>query len=117
MPQTHYLTAWLTSGSQTVRMGILPVGAYVVRVHVHCTVAFNSDGTDNVTMGYTGTTNAYATSTDVSTTGIKAPTLGAGAGFDGTAREVNAYYVNGGTEASAGKALCIIEYFIAPRSP
>ena len=117
MPATSNLQAWVTSSNATVPMGILPINSYVVRVQLHATQAFNSDGTDNISVGITGTTNKFATATDVSTTGVKTVTLGSGVGFQTSAQAVNAYYVNGGSAPTTGKAIVIIEYFIAPPSP
>ena len=115
--QTRFLSAWVTSGTQIPTLGILPVGAYVVRVHIHCTVAFNSSGTDEIRVGYSSDTDAYATLTDTSTVGVKSVTLGSGIGFDGTARQVLAEYVNGGTEPSLGRSIVIVEYFLLPPQP
>jgi hypothetical protein len=98
-------------------MGILPIAAYVVRVHLHVTVAFTSDGTDNISVGYSGTLAAYATNTDSSSTGVKTVTLGANIGYQTTAREVIATYTNGGSEPGAGRGLVILEYFLAPVQP
>lgn len=110
------LVGWLTKDTQTVELGVLRSPRYIMRVHIHCTQAFNSDGTDNITVGYTGTTNAYATATDVATTGVKSVTLGSGVGYDATNRTVTATYANGGTEPSTGKALVIVEYLRVPLS-
>lgn len=114
---TSYLQATVTFGTQTVLMGTLPIGANIVRAHIHVLTAFNSDGTDNITIGYTGTTNAFATSTDVSTTGVKTVTLGANVGYQTVSRQINAYYVNGGSEPSTGKAVVNLEYFLNPFTP
>ena len=116
-PPAERLTAWVTSSTQNPTLGILQPGSYVYSVRMHVTQAFNSDGTDNISVGYDGTTNAYCTNTDVSTTGVKTPTLGSGIGYDSTARTVEAYYTNGGSEPSAGKALVIVEFFRVPLSP
>ena len=114
---TYYLAGWVASGSQPVLLGILPIASYVARVHVHCTTAFNGDGTDNITVGYTGTTNAFSTNADVSTTGVKTITLGANIGYQTVSREINAYYVNGGSEPTTGRALVIVEFFLAAVVP
>lgn len=111
------LSVWVTFGSQNPSFGNLPVGAYVYDVDIHVTQAFNSDGTDNISVGYTGTTNAFATNTDVSTTGVKSVTLGSSIGYQSVSHEILAYYTNGGTEPTTGKALVILYYVLTPRSP
>jgi hypothetical protein len=114
---THYLAGWLTSGTQNITLGVLPIAAYVVRVHIHCTTAFNAGGSDEIRVGYDADEDAYATLTDVSTSGVKTVTAGAGIGYDTTARSVEAYFVNTGAEPSAGRALVIVEYFLNPVVP
>lgn len=84
---------------------------------MHVTQAFNSSGTDNISVGYSGTTNAYCTNTDVSTTGVKSPTAGAGVGYQTTARAVNAYYTPGVADQTTGKCLVIVKCFRGPISP
>ena len=105
---------WVADDAQTVFLGKLPRFCYVMRVHLHVTEAFNSDGTDNISVGWTGTTNALATNTDVATTGVKAVTLGANNGYNSTEQIVNAYYTNGGSEPTTGKAIVIVEFMVVP---
>lgn len=111
------MTAWVTKNSQNPALGILQPNTYFVRAHVHVTEAFNSDGSDTLTVGYDTDSDAFITSVDVSTTGIKSVTLGALAGYNSTARKVEAYYVNGGSEPTTGKALVILELFSTPTQP
>lgn len=111
------LQAWVTKDSQTPILGILPASTYVLRAHVHVTEAFNSDGTDTLTVGWTGTTNAIVTSVDVSTTGVKTITLGSNAGYNSTAQKVRAYYANSGSEPTLGKAFVLIETQRIPSQP
>lgn len=111
------LAGWVTSGTQTRPLGLLRDPRYVLRVHVHVLEAFNGSGTDTLTVGYDSDTDAYATSVDVSSTGVKAVTLGTGVGFDGTNREAKAYYANGGGEPSTGKALIVVEFLRVPKQP
>jgi hypothetical protein len=111
------MMAWVTSSSQNPTLGILQPGAYVARAHVHVTEAFDSDGTDTLTVGYSTDTDAFVTSVDVSTTGVKSITLGILSGFNSTARTVKAYYVNGGSSPATGKALVILEILSSPPQP
>lgn len=108
---------WVTYGRQTVNLGILPADTYILRAHVHVTEAFNSGGTDTVTVGNDVDPDAIVTSVDVSTTGIKSVTLGVNAGYNGSAQPLKIFYSNGGGEPSAGAALVIIETAKTPSSP
>jgi hypothetical protein len=110
LPATRLLWGWAADTAQNPALGTLPAHSYVLRVHVQVTEAFDSDGTDELTVGYDADPDAYATTIDVSTTGSKTVTLGAGAGYDATSRSVKAYYTNGGTEPTTGAALILVEY-------
>lgn len=111
------LAAWLADDKQTAQLGKLPAYSVVTTVRLQVTEAFNSDGSDLISVGYSGAATAFATTTDVSTTGIKSPTLGSSAGYNSTARDVEAYYTNGGSEPSTGKALVVLEYYRIPTPP
>lgn len=110
-PELQTMQVWLADDVQVATMGELPPNSYVMNVRLQVTEGFDSDGTDEISVGYDGSTEAFATLTDVTMTGIKAVILGAEAGRVGTARTVKAYYVNGGTEPTQGKALVILEYY------
>jgi len=117
MSNSFYLSAWVTKGSQTVTLGTLPIGAYVIRSSIHCTTAFDSDGTDNISIGYTGTTTAYATATQVGTTGLKTVTNGANIGYQSVSKVVSAYYTTNGSAPTVGKCICVLEYFLTDPIP
>lgn len=110
------LSGFVTFGSQTLTLGVLPVGASVKRVHIDVLTGFNGDGTDQIQVGHDDNNDAFATATDVSATGYKSVTLGAEVGYVSTSRPVKAYYVNGSGEPTTGKALIEIEYTLNPRS-
>jgi hypothetical protein len=114
---TFYLSAWVTPASTNPNIGILPSESYVVRVQMHTTELWNSDGSDNIKVGNAEDDDAYAINTDVSGTGVHAVTLGSGVGRDGTSRTVDATYTNGGSSPSTGKTLVIIEYFLNRPQP
>jgi hypothetical protein len=106
----EHFHAWVADSATTVFMGVLPQDSYVLGVHLHVTEAFDSDGADNINVGWASDTDAIFTATDVSTTGVKSPTLGANNGYNSTEQTMNAYYVAGGSAATAGKALVIVEF-------
>lgn len=108
------LTGWVADDAQNPSIGTLPARSYVTNVVVQVTEAFNSDGDDEITVGYDAAVSAFATAVDVSTTGIKSVTMGTSEGYNGTARSVEAYYSPGGSAPSAGKALVILEYYRVP---
>jgi hypothetical protein len=109
--QADSISVWVADDAQNPSIGVIPANSFVVAVHLHVTEAFDSDGTDEIEVGYGADNNAYATLTDVSTTGVKAVTLGVDEGYSGTERAAEAYYVNGGSEPTVGKALVVIEFF------
>lgn len=111
------ISGWIQDSAQNLPLGTVPAGSYIMVAHCHVTEAFNSDGTDEITVGYDALVNAFATAIDVSSTGIKTVTLGAEGGYEGTTRAAEAYYVNGGSEPTTGKALIIIEFVRVPTSP
>ena len=98
-------------------MGAFRNPRYVVRVNVHVTEAFNSDGGDTLVIGHPDNTDGYGESVDVSSTGVKTVTLGSDIGYDATNREVQAVYSNGGTEPTTGKAYIVIEFMPSPPQP
>lgn len=108
---TERLTAWVADDAQNPILGTLPADAYVTTVIIQVTEGFNSDGTDNISVGWDADDDALATATDVTNTGIKTVTAGVSAGYNATSRQIEAYYVNGGTEPTAGKALIIVEFY------
>lgn len=108
---------WITSGTQGVTIGTLPAYSYVHSVRVHVTEAFDSDGTDTLSVGRVGDEDAFGAAVDVSTTGVKAVTLGAEAGYNATGVNVRGYYFNGGSEPTTGKALVVVEYYRVPVQP
>lgn len=120
MPQVQYIRNIVTSSQTNPQLGVLPRGATVIDAIIHCTELFDSDGTDNISIGYDGDPDAYITNKDVSSTGrfsLSEGTLaaGSGLGYDDTARNgVDATYVNGGSPASTGKAHIIIIYVLLP---
>jgi hypothetical protein len=117
LPGRCRLFAWVAHDAQNSALGALPANSHILAVHCQVLELFDSDGADEITVGYDATPNAYATAIDVSTTGIKTVTLGAEVGFEDTARAVEAYYVNGGTEPTTGKALIILEYAPVSAAP
>lgn len=117
MNSSALLIGWVTSGRQTVDLGSLPADTYIMRATKHCTEAFNSDGTDVVTVGTDADPDAFITSIDVSSTGYAACTLGVRAGYSSTASPIKIFYTAGGSDPSTGKCLIVIETTRTPSTP
>lgn len=104
------ISGWLADDEQTVDLGLLPANSYILRAHLHVTEAFDSDGSDEIECGWVTDIDAIFTATDVSSTGVKTVTLGANNGFNSDEQNIQAYYSNGGSEPTTGKALVIVEF-------
>ncbi len=113
----YRMQGWVTYGTQTQTLGTMQAGSYLLRAHCHVTEAFNSNGTDRITVGWSGSTNSLVTNIDVSSTGVKTLTLGSSNGYNGTARTVQAYYTAGNSAPSTGKAFLVLEIIPVPPQP
>jgi hypothetical protein len=120
---TRVASSVVKHSRQSVSLGSLPLYAIPLRVLVDVKVAFNSDGTDLLNIGYSTDDDAYVVGADLSTTGPKGPYQfgSAGAGFwlgrveETSARSLTATYTNGGSEPTTGEALVMIEYALIAR--
>lgn len=111
------ISGWVTATRNKVDLGTVPAHKYVARAHVHVTEEFNSDGADALTIGYTTDPDAFVTSIDVSSTGVKAATLGALAGYNSSAHSVEAIYTAGGSAPTTGKVYVCLELWGTPPQP
>jgi hypothetical protein len=115
----RYLSAWVTTTHPEVILGVLPEHVYVSGVSLWVLDAFNSSGTDTISVGADLDHTIFGTATDVSTAGLKVPTPGSwtGYGFDGRSWIAKAYYVAGGGAPSTGKVLAVLAYAHVPVHP
>ncbi len=91
----------------------IPAGAYIVEWVINVTTAFNSDGTDQVNLGITGTAAKFASALDVSTTGLKTGVVLTQIGaLQASAQPVLGIYAPGGSAASTGAMTIICRVFI-----
>lgn len=111
------LEAWVTSSNQNVSLGTLPANTWLESIMCHVTEAFDSDGTDQITVGWDADTNGAALSVDVSNTGVLYPSLGVRQGYSSTERALEIYYTNGGSEPTTGKALVVAKFFDVTTEP
>ena len=88
-----------------------------MRAHCHVAEAFDSDGTDIVTVGSDANPDAIVTDIDVSSTGIKTCSLGANGGYNESAQPLKIFYTAGGTAPTTGEALIILETVKTPGKP
>jgi len=117
MPQVQYLGAWITKKSTAVDLGVLPANFNILRTICEVTEAFNAGTLNQISIGYTGTQEAFATLTTVSSTGRKTMTAGTSQKQSATARKVTVYTNLTGTAPTTGKAYVGIEYILTPTSP
>lgn len=92
----------------------IPAGAYIVQWVLNVTTAFDSDGTDLVDIGITGTAEKFAANVDVAATGLKttgvvAAQIGA---VQATAQPVLGIYAAGGSAATAGAMVILVQFYI-----
>lgn len=92
----------------------LPAGVFVDIPIVDVTEAFNGSGSNDLSVGYDADADAFGDETDVSAVGPLNMIAGADEGYNGTARAVEAYFTNDGSEPSTGKALVILPYRFVP---
>lgn len=113
------LEGWVEFGDDAVGivLGTLPADSYVYDVMIHVTTAFNDSGTDLISVGWDADPDALCTDTDVSTTGVKNPTMGANDGYNSTSRSVEAYYNGANSDMTTGKALVIVLFCQVTTSP
>lgn len=91
----------------------IPDGAVIIDWVLNVTTNFDSDGTDQVDIGITGTAEKFAANLDVSTTGLKTTgvvTAQIGAVQSG-AQVVKGIYAAGGSAASQGAMVIMVRYF------
>lgn len=102
------LEGWLAVSEQTLTLAALPEYFVVYAINVWVSEAFNSDGADEVTVGHDADVDAYMTSLDVSSTGVKSPTLGADAKKVESNKTVRAYYTAGGSTPTTGEVHVLV---------
>jgi len=105
----------VSASKKTPGMGFFRNPRKILRAHVEVLEAFNSSGSDLLIVGHADDDDAYITSIDVSSTGIKAVTLGSGVGYDDDARAVIATYTAGGTAPTTGSVVITLEFVYLPR--
>lgn len=112
------LRGFVTYGNPSMPIGTIPYYACVDSVVANVSVLFNSDGTDQIDVGYVSNTDGYANNLDVSTTGRKTASCGSNCkiGFngDGAARAVIATYTAGGSVATQGRAVVAVFWYYCP---
>jgi hypothetical protein len=90
----------------------IPAGAVIIDWIINVTTVFNSDGTDFVDLGITGTAEKFAADLDVSATGLKTGVVTAQIGaVQETAQPVLGIYAAGGSAASTGAMVIMCRYF------
>ena len=102
----------VTSGRTTVDLGIAKQPFFIYDAGVHVITGFNSDGTDLLDIGWSGSSGSIVNDLDVSTTGVKSPTVTQG--LQTTSRTIQVIYTAGGSSATTGEALVYVFIFQVP---
>lgn len=91
----------------------LPAGAVIVDWIINVTTLFNSDGTDLVDIGVSGTAEKFFANIDVSSTGLKTGAVATQIGVvQATAQVVQGIFAAGGSAASTGAMSIVCLYFV-----
>lgn len=112
MKEIYAIETAITFSSTTATLiGQLPPNAYIIRIEVAVTTAFNGGNNDYVDVGTSASAAAYANDIDVSSTGIASGTV-IDASVQSTANptEVYATYIATATVATAGAGRVVVEY-------
>lgn len=91
---------------------VLPAGAVIVSEIYNVTALFDSDGTDQVNVGVTGTAAKFASALDVSSTGLKTGVAAEIGAVQGAQQTIKGIYAAGGSAASAGAMTIVWLYYI-----
>ena len=104
--------AFDTSGAATgVAMGTLPANSYILDIMVKVDTVFNAGSTNVLTVGKTGTLNAFVAAADVNEASATAQRVTTGIGSIGsTAVPVLIAYAQTGGAATTGAATVTIAY-------
>lgn len=91
----------------------IPAGAVITAWVLNVTTLFNSDGTDQVNIGVSGTAAKYVTALDVSSTGLKSTgVVAVEIGAVQSLAPVLGIYVPGGSAASTGALTIMVQFYI-----
>lgn len=114
------IQTWVTHETQSATLGLVPSNVVFIGARIEVTEAWNSDGTDTISVGLAAAHTYFVNAVDVTTIGTKTATMNAlfsGSGFEASATTVVAYYENGGTEPTTGRAIVTIEYILVDDEP
>jgi len=89
-------------------IGTIPPNVQVAEIEINVTTAFNSDGTNLLSIGHDDDHDAYALSINVGAVGPKVFSVAVAP--ESGARTVKAYYTAGGSPATAGKTQITVRY-------
>ncbi len=111
------LRGWVTYKTSTLTLGTVPPNFYLDKINLHVTEAFNAGSSNNISVGYSGSAQAFGTNTAAGTTGIKTVSLGTAAGVNTVARAVIVTYAQSGGAPTTGKAFVEVQFRHIPPSP
>lgn len=109
---------WLTAQQTRVPLGTIPAGSFIDGSILHCTVGFDSSGTDAVTIGTDADPDAILTSQSVAApVSLFAGGLGVGVGYQESDVDAVAFYVAGGTAPTVGQAYVVVRWWRVESAP
>lgn len=111
------VTTWVTFANSSIVLGTIPANFFVDRINLHVHTAFNAGTTNQISVGYTGTQEAFGTLTAVGTTGRKTVTMGSLTGLNTTGRDITVYFTQTGSTATTGKAYVEVFLYRIPPTP
>ena len=112
------VTCWVTKDNQTVNFPVTPPNTRIVGIDVYVAQAVNRDGTDLISIGYSGDHANMMAALDVSTTGLKTAVPGSVFGSVGAAGwGETAYYVAGGSAPTTGKCSLTARWVAVEATP
>ena len=106
-----YNTTGIASG---VSMGAVPAGAVITAVTVLVTTVFNAATTNVLTVGKTGTLNAYLAAGDADETALGLTRYTGKAAHVTEDTEIFVSFTETGTAATTGAAKVMVEYVLDP---
>ncbi len=114
------LAEWIefnTAGAPPeVTLGTFPASSFAAIVQIFVSEAFDAGTLNDIRIGTAADTDAISTLEDVSSVGLLEPTRGIII-YSASALTLIAQYVQTGTAATAGKALCVVTFLQVPTQP
>jgi len=114
----RYMQAWVAHDSTNPTIGVIPSSCMITRITVYVTEAFDDSGTDKLEIGFEANHDAFVDDLPIDEVGQnECHDLRAMTGPTVAEYTVKAWYTGENADATAGKALIIIEYKMVDAEP